>query len=115
MDVTRVNSLPPRALASLSGAAHPGLLSRLPPAEQRRAVAGQFEAIMVRQLLQESVGGMLGGAEGGPSGNIYGYLLTDVLATKLAEGGGLGLGRLLQQQLAGRAASAGNPDRRTES
>jgi flagellar protein FlgJ len=82
-----------------------GLAAR-PPAEQVRAVAAQFEAILLRQFLQESVGSMMGGAKAGPEGNVYGYLLTDVLAGKLAEGGGLGLARVLQQQLTPRGAHA---------
>lgn len=67
-------------------------------AEQTKAVAGQFEAIMLRQFLQESVGSMLGsGKEAG--GNVYGYLLTDVFANQLAQGGGLGLSKVIERQL----------------
>jgi flagellar protein FlgJ len=51
-------------------------------------------------MLQESVGKIAGE---GPSGNVYGYLLTDVIANKLSEGGGLGLSGMLQQQLTPRA------------
>ena len=92
-------------------AALPGLMSHaaktadMTPAEQGKKVAGQFEAILLRQFLQDSVGNMMGGKEGGPTGNVYGYLLTDVLASKLAEGGGLGLAKILQQQLTPRGAA----------
>jgi Rod binding domain-containing protein len=80
-------------------ASQPGRLAGLPKDQQIKAVAGQFEAIMLRQFLQESVSGMMGGESGGASGSVYGYLLTDVLAGKMSEGGGLGLSRILQQQL----------------
>ena len=36
----------------------------------------------------------------------YGYLLTDTLATKLAEGGGLGLAKILQKQLTPHGAAS---------
>jgi Rod binding domain-containing protein len=80
-------------------ATQPGKLASLPKDQQVKAAAGQFEAIMLRQFLQESVSSMMGGEKGGASGNVYGYLLTDVLAGKLSEGGGLGLSKVLQQQL----------------
>jgi Rod binding domain-containing protein len=76
------------------------------PAEQAKAAAGQFEAILLRQFLQESIGSMMGCDKAGAEGNVYGYLLTDVLASKLASGGGLGLSKILQQQLTPRGASA---------
>jgi flagellar protein FlgJ len=75
-----------------------------PQAEQAKAAAAQFEAILVRQFLQESVGSMLGKG-GGPEGNVYGYLLTDTLAQSLTAGGGLGMAKVLEQQLSPRAAS----------
>lgn len=71
----------------------------LTPEQQRAGVAGQFEAIMLRQFLQESVGSMMGGSNGGVSGNVYGYMLTDSLAQKLTEGGGMGLAPMIAQQL----------------
>ncbi|MDI1247720.1 MAG: flagellar biosynthesis protein FlgJ [Lacunisphaera sp.] len=99
MNISPVNSQASTAAALLASAGGAQKLSALPAAEQASAAAGQFEAIMIRQFLQDSVGGMMGGEESGPAGGVYGYLLTDVLANKLTEGGGLGLGRMLQQQL----------------
>ncbi|MEI7551978.1 MAG: hypothetical protein WCL24_06570 [Verrucomicrobiota bacterium] len=64
---------------------------------QRRKVAGQFEAILVRQLLSRSVGSMLGGEN--VAGSVYGDLMTDALAQNLTAGPGLGLGRMIEQQL----------------
>ncbi len=69
------------------------------PAEQRAAVAAQFEAILVRQLLSKTMTSMLGSETSGPAANVYGDMLTDTLANQLTAGPGLGLGRLLQQQL----------------
>jgi Rod binding domain-containing protein len=77
-------------------------IRHLPAEHQVAAAAGQFEAILLRQFLQESVGKIMGGQDGGAQGGVYGYFLTDVLASKLADGGGLGLGRVLRQQLSPR-------------
>lgn len=75
------------------------------PAEPAAAPAGpaglgeasrQFEAILLRQFLGESMKPLL---EGGPSGQVYGYLLTDSLADSLSKGGGLGLSSVIQAQL----------------
>ena len=91
------------AAASLAAAGKPQALRNLPQADQVRAAAGQFEAIILRQLLQDSVGKIAGE---GPAGNVYGFMLTDVIANKLSEGGGLGLSGMLQQQLTPRADQA---------
>lgn len=102
MSVTAINPTAAAAV-SMAGAGKPQALRNLPEAEQIKAAAGQFEAIILRQLLQESMGKLAG--DGGP-GNVYGFMLTDVLANKLSEGGGLGLGSILEQQLAPRTAKA---------
>ena len=97
---------PATPLPASHGAAHNlAALKRgtLQPAEQRAAVASQFEAILLRQFLQDSVGSMLGGDKGA-SGNVYGYMLTDSLADKLSEGKGMGLAPMLAKQLAPRTA-----------
>ena len=108
MNVSAITSQVNQA-ASLPGlTGQQGRSADLSPAEQGKKVAGQFEAILLRQFLQDSVGNMMGGKEGGPSGNVYGYLLTDVLASKLAEGGGLGLAKILQKQLTPRGRTEGS-------
>lgn len=84
-------------------------LRKLSGSDQVAAAAGQFEAILLRQFLQDSVGKIMGGHDSGPQGGVYGYLLTDVLASKLAEGGGLGLSRVLQQQLSPQGVSPKSP------
>ena len=92
------------AAMSLAQAGNTKALANLPQDQQLKSVSGQFEAILLRQFLQDSVGKIMGGESGGPSGNIYGYLLTDTLASKLSEGGGLGLASVIQKQLSPRAA-----------
>lgn len=80
--------------AHLRGAA----LRNASPAEQRAAVAAQFEAILVRQLLGKTVTSMLGSKESAAS-SVYGDLVTDTFAQQLTAGSGLGLARMIEQQL----------------
>lgn len=88
-----------RAHAShLRGAA----LRNASAAEQRAAVASQFEAILLRQMLGKTMTSMLG-KDSGAAGSIYGDLLTDTISDKLSSGSGMGIARLLEQQLAPRA------------
>lgn len=80
------------------------------PAAIKKA-AGQFEAIIIRQLLGPTIepimNGGLGGT-GGSGGSIYGYMLTDALASSLSKGGGLGLGTMLEKQLTPHAPRVDN-------
>ena len=86
----------------------------LNPAEQRAAVAGQFEAILLRQFLSESIGSMMGdkkggggsGGSAGGGGSVYGFMLTDTLADKLSEGRGMGLAPMIAKQLTPRGSLA---------
>jgi flagellar protein FlgJ len=78
----------------LTGAA----LRNASPDVQRKEVAKQFEAILVRQLLGPTMSSMLG-KEGGAASSVYGDMLTDTFAQQLTRGGGFGLSRLLEQQL----------------
>jgi flagellar protein FlgJ len=95
MEISSVNS----AVSTLPGIlGQAGRVADQSPAGQAKAVAGQFEAIMLRQFLQESVGSMMGGGKEA-GGSVYGYLLTDVFAQQLSAGGGLGLSKVIQQQL----------------
>ena len=106
MNVSAVSSKSLTAAQVASLMSQPGKLQSLPQSEQTKAVAGQFEAILLRQFLQESVGSIMGGEKGGGGGGVYGYLLTDVLANQITASGGLGLGNVLQQQLSPRHPSA---------
>lgn len=81
----------------------PSALRQAAPEVQRAEVAAQFEAILVRQLLAPTMTSMLG-PEGAAS-SVYGDMLTDTLSQQLTRGTGLGLGRLLEQQLTPRAST----------
>jgi Rod binding domain-containing protein len=100
--ITSLSGSPAAALAALgapSASASGGTPTAAATDAQRKKAAAQFEAILVRQLLSQSVGSMLGGT-GHTSGMIYGDMMTDVLAQKLTAGQGLGLGRMIEKQLA---------------
>ncbi len=92
-----LNTIGSTALSVPEVLGHPINLGKT-PADQRRAVAGQFEAILLRQFLTDSVGAMMGGKDS-TQGSIYGYLLGDVMSQQLAAGGGFGLAKLIDQQL----------------
>lgn len=92
------------AAVALAKGGNTKALANLPQEQQLKSVSGQFEAILLRQFLQDSVSKIMGGEDGGPTGNVYGYLLTDVLASKLSEGGGMGLASVIQKQLSPRTA-----------
>jgi flagellar protein FlgJ len=104
MSVDAVSSIASRATSLVPGG-DPRAITRLPASEQVKAAAGQFEAILVRQFLEKSVGNMLGGDSAGPGASQYGYLLTDALSTQLTAGGGLGLSKILERQLSPRASA----------
>jgi Rod binding domain-containing protein len=58
--------------------------------------AEQFEGVLLRQILSESMKPLL---ENGPGAQVYGYFLTTSLAESIGRSGGLGLGHVLQVQL----------------
>ena len=61
-------------------------------AEDAKKVGQDFEAILVRQMLaQTNIGG-----KGG-----YADMATEALSSAITKGGGLGLGKIIEQQLAG--------------
>jgi Rod binding domain-containing protein len=96
MSVGPINSAT-HAAAALAAGGNQSALRNLPQSEQIKAAAGQFEAMMLRQLLQDSVGKLAGGEKSG--GGMYGFMMTDVLANQLSAGGGLGLSQVFAQQL----------------
>src|SRR3954464_3604010 len=106
--------IPPISPAAHSSPAHDlAALKRgnLSPEEQRTAVAGQFEAILMRQFLQDSIGSMMGGDKSG-GGGVYSFMLTDTLADKLTQGRGMGIAPMIAKQLTPRGAitSPANPE-----
>ena len=86
--------------------------SAAPSSRQVRAAARQFEAIILRQLLTPAIEPLMShgiggkGAENSGGGGVYGYLVTDVLANSLSQGGGLGLSRMLEKQLSPKSATS---------
>lgn len=60
-------------------------------ADDAKKAGQEFEAILVRQMLAQT---NLGGKGG------YADMATEALATAVTKGGGLGLGRILEHQLA---------------
>ena len=64
--------------------------------EKIAQAAEQFEGILLRQILNESMKPLL---ENGPGAQVYGYFLTGSLADSIGKAGGLGLGHVLQTQL----------------
>lgn len=88
-----------------------GTRSKTPTADEIKKAAAQFEAIIMRQLLAPTIEPIMSGGMGGAKdagGGIYGYMLTDVLATGLAQSGGLGWARMLEKQLSSPNRGADN-------
>ncbi|HKB91221.1 MAG TPA: flagellar biosynthesis protein FlgJ [Opitutaceae bacterium] len=111
MSISAISSLSSgTALAGLSPSSlsDPRATTSLPPEKQTAQAAKQFEAILIRQLIGDSVNKLMSGGPGGGGDQMYGYMLTDSLATSIANGGGLGVGKILQQQLTPKGAS--NPE-----
>ncbi len=81
-------------------------LRNAPATEQRKQVAAQFEAVLVRQLLGKTMTSLLSSESSGVAGSVYGDMLADTLAQQLTAGQGMGLGRFLEQQLAPKGAAA---------
>ena len=73
--------------------------------EDIEKVSRDFESILLRQFLSESMKPLL---DGGEAGQVYGYLLTDSLAGSISQAGGLGLCSILQAQL-GKPATHDQP------
>ena len=76
--------------------------SKVATPEEIKKAASQFEAIIMRQLLAPTIEPIMSGGMGGAKdagGGVYGYMLTDVLATGLSQGGGLGWAKMLEKQL----------------
>ena len=111
MDISAISSVASSpgaaALSAVTGSSSTvkGSYSDPVTAAQRQKAAAQFEAILVRQMLSKSVGSMMGG-EGHTAGLMYGDLMTNTLAQNLTAGKGLGLGKIIETQLAPRAAAA---------
>ncbi len=89
--------IPPLSPSPQSAPAAPDAAQHSKDADLTKA-SQQFESILLRQFLSESMKSLLSGGE---AGQVYGYMLTDSLANSLSEGGGMGLSSVLQAQLGG--------------
>lgn len=70
------------------------------------AAAREFEAVLLRQYLAEALKPTTGeGTLFGANNQIYGYLITDALATSLAAEGTFGFTNLMQARHAGSSES----------
>ena len=93
------------SISPLLGVADPATIQRSMQAGSQREsavnAAQQFEAILVRQLLGDAMKPMLGSgvnAAQAPGSDVYQYLVTDVVAQSVAQGGGLGIAKMLMTQ-----------------
>ncbi|HEX4666440.1 MAG TPA: hypothetical protein VH207_07565 [Chthoniobacterales bacterium] len=88
----------PALSSDLTAAALPRETAAATPDDEAKVaqVAEQFEGILLRQILNESLKPLL---ENGPGAQVYGYFLTGSLAESIGKAGGLGLGSVLQTQL----------------
>ena len=109
MNVPAINSIAASAPTQFNAAA----VRNATPAAQRAAVASQFEAVLIRQLLGPTVSSMLSSGESSAAGNVYGDLLADSLSQQLSAGRGLGLGRFIEQQLTPRGENLTPPSSET--
>lgn len=84
-------------ISPITPATHAASADAAAPAkpDKTAAAAQDFEAILLRQFLSESMKSLL---QDGPGGQVYGYLLTESLAGSMAKAGGLGLASVLQTQ-----------------
>ncbi len=101
----------PASISPLLGVSDTASLQRSMQAGPDRSAAQgageQFEAILVRQLLGDAFKPMFGGAETkAPGSDVYQYLVTDVVAQSVAQGGGLGIAKMLVSQLTPKGETA---------
>ncbi|HEX9785062.1 MAG TPA: hypothetical protein VGA56_20330 [Opitutaceae bacterium] len=77
-----------------------------PEAERLQAASREFESVLLRQYLSEALKPITeGGTSFGAGNPVYGYLVTDSLASGLSQGGVFGFSSLLQAQIAGSPAN----------
>jgi Rod binding domain-containing protein len=98
-----VSPLSPISAKTSAGVTSLGNHGARPAVADKKQAAAQFEAIIIRQLLEpvlKPAMSSLGGA-GGSGSEIYGYMLTDAMATQLSQGGGLGLANVLEKEFNG--------------
>ena len=107
----------PLSLSPLLGMSDPAAMQRSmqaggkqPPAA---AAAQQFEAILVRQIVGDALKPVLGSTPDSemPGRDVYEYLVADVVSQSVAQGGGIGLAKMLFPQL----SPKNSPDQKVSS
>lgn len=94
--------------AGVSGASGPKpAVPERDPAE----LARQFEGILVRQMLAESMKGVIEGPKGQQT---YGYFISEALSDGITKGGGFGLRSVLELQLRGQDDARRAADRQKQ-
>ena len=86
-------SLSPEIALSSNQGPRPGV-----PARDPSELARQFEGILVRQMLAESMKSLIDGPKGQQT---YGYFISEALSDGITKGGGMGLRSVLEFQLRG--------------
>lgn len=109
MNISAISSLMPTAKLGAPSDL-PASTPASPAAADRKKVAQQFEAILVRQLLGKTMSSMLSSGDHSTAGTVYGDMITDSLAQQLTAGPGLGLGRMIEKQLTPRGTPLTGPD-----
>ncbi len=98
------------SISPLLGVTDPAAVQRAFAAGPKRpaaqAAAEQFEAILVRQILGEALKPMFNGETKAPGSDVYQYMVTDVVAQSVSQGGGLGIAKMLVPQLTPRGEKA---------
>jgi len=83
-------------------------------ADKALAVGQQFEAVMLRQILNDATKNMFASSEAGGSStnSVYQDMITNSLADSMSRAGGLGLATVLAKQLhhESKTVSAPTPD-----
>jgi len=71
-----------------------------PPPDELREACRQFEAIFIRQIMEQSMAPLLAKPEEslGGGGDVHRYMVADVLAQQLSESGAFGIADMLQAQ-----------------
>ncbi len=81
------------------------------PERDPAELARQFEGILVRQMLAESMKGVIEGPKGQQT---YGYFISEALSDGITKGGGFGLRSVLELQLRGQDDARRAADRQKQ-
>jgi Rod binding domain-containing protein len=105
MNITPISSMAGSGVAGmqpeLDVAANANGRPGVKPADTKE-VARQFEAILVKQMLAESMKGLIEGPKGQQG---YGYFISEALADGITKAGGIGLRSILETQLGAQSAA----------